>query len=519
MKKLLSLLIVTTMMISMLASCGLFTPQSGNNNTGVMKDYTVTVSTAGGMAMPSVKLQVYELVDGQLGNAVEGASDITDADGEFSVKLMNDKSYAVRILSGVPKGYAGADDIYPINEGKTEIKLTSSVLPETDLTTVTYALGDVMHDFTVTTIDGEVFTLSEVLKTKKAVILNFWFINCLWCMVEFPLIDHLYAEYSDDIAIIALNPNPYDTVEMIEGFLENLGGLSFDFAQVPESYDTTFALDGYPTSILIDRYGVITLIEPYSLATLTDIENVVKYYTAEDYEQKLISDVTALTPEVQDEAVVIPEGATEIADYAYACNLSVETLVIPEGVTRIGKGAFQYCENLKTVVLPESLEVIDDSAFLYCYMLEEINIPGGVTKIGNNAFMMCQSIKSLDLPEGLTKVGMFSFLYCTSLTKLEIPGSIKSIGDGAFGYCQNVTEIVISAGVEELRSQAFFGCTSLESIIIPTSVKNIGEAVFYETNNLKDIYYMGTEEEWQQIVISGYNDAIANANIHYNYAG
>ena len=30
---------------------------------------------------------------------------------------------------------------------------------------------------------------------------------------------------------------------------------------------------------------------------------------------------------------------------------------------------------------------------------------------------------------------------------------------------------------------------------------------------------MGTEEEWQQIVISGYNDAIANANIHYNYAG
>ena len=70
---------------------------------------------------------------------------------------------------------------------------------------------------------------------------------------------------------------------------------------------------------------------------------------------------------------------------------------------------------------------------------------------------------------------------------------------------------------------AFSDCSKLESIYIPKSVKDIGWAAFADCNNLKDVYYEGTQEEWERIYIEeSYldegddNDALLNANIHYN---
>ena len=516
MKRIICLLGITLVALCLLVSCNHFN-NSNNTNEGVLKDYTVSVSTAGRMVMPGVKLQVYELVNGELGAEVEDAFDITDSEGEFTIQLKNDKSYAVRIISGVPNGYAGINEIYPIKEGNTDIVLTSSVLPETDLDGVSYTPGNVMHDFTITTIDNEVFTLSEVLKTKKAVMLNFWFVGCIWCMVEFPMIDQIQMEYADDIAIVAINPFAEDTPEVIREFCDSLGGFELDFAQVPENFDDAFGVEGFPTSIIIDRYGVITLVESGTLTAIRDLRNVVEYYTSEDYEQRIISGFTALTPELEG-TIVIPEGTTEIADYAYSGYNNIETIVIPEGVTKIGKGAFQHCENLKKVVLPDSLKVIDDSAFLCCFGLEEINIPSGVTEIGNYAFMMCQSLNDVYFSDSLSEIGIFAFLYCSSFTKLSIPESVNHIGEGAFMYCNGVTELVILAGAEVIQPQAFLGCASVETVIISKSIKNIGEAVFYDTDNIKDVYYMGTEEEWQKIVIGEYNYSILSANIHFDHA-
>ena len=72
-----------------------------------------------------------------------------------------------------------------------------NLVDDEDLTNRIYELGDVVHDFEVTATNGTTYKLSELLKEKKAVILNFWFLNCGPCKMEFPFLEQAYEDYAD----------------------------------------------------------------------------------------------------------------------------------------------------------------------------------------------------------------------------------------------------------------------------------------------------------------------------------
>ena len=75
------------------------------------------------------------------------------------------------------------------------------------LSASSYKLGDNMGDYTVTDINGQTHSFSELLQSKKAIVLNFWFVNCGPCQMEFPYLQSAYDTYSDDVAVIAINPD------------------------------------------------------------------------------------------------------------------------------------------------------------------------------------------------------------------------------------------------------------------------------------------------------------------------
>ena len=52
---------------------------------------------------------------------------------------------------------------------------------------------------------------------------------------------------------------------------------------------------------------------------------------------------------------------------------------------------------------------------------------------------------------------------------------------------------------------------------IPDSVTSIGHYAFEGCRSLTDVYFTGTESAWNSIAIGAANDALKNANIHYNY--
>lgn len=285
----------------------------GDGAKGEKTAYTVTIQSAGGMALKDIDVYVYS--DDSLENMQDLAK--TNDEGVANFNLPKSDKYAI-VLAGVAKGYE-VKDSYAFEGEKATITLTSSLIKDEDLSTATLGLGDVMYDFTVMAPDGSEVTLSDVLAEKKLVMLNFWYTTCSWCLEEFPLIEEISKEYADDAAIIALDP--MDDTNAVDAFQKQYG-YTFTMASCPSSWSNTFGISGYPTSIFIDRYGVICLVEAGAITSKRPFVCAFDHFVADDYEQKLceggIGDLvtqikpTATMPSSEEIASIINSGSIEV---------------------------------------------------------------------------------------------------------------------------------------------------------------------------------------------------------------
>ena len=295
-KRILSLLLVLAMLLTIVTACGKDGGKgnsdkvniSGNTGNGQATEYTVSLKTAGGMAMSGIDVYVY--ADSSLGDMKNFGQ--TNEKGLVSFNLPESSLYAI-VLSGVPKGY-DVKDYYTFDGNTAVITLTSALITTEDLSSASLKLGDVMYDFTVTTPDGEKVTLSKMLAEKKMVLINFWYTSCSWCVTEFPYMEQAYQQYKDKVGIVAVDPLG-ETDAAIKAFPGNYNlELSFPLASCPTAWSQTFGIQGYPTSVIVDRYGVITLIESGAITSLNPFTSLFETMTADDYQQKLYNSVGEL---------------------------------------------------------------------------------------------------------------------------------------------------------------------------------------------------------------------------------
>ncbi len=289
--RLTALLMVLCMLVSF-AACKKDPNGGGDVATGEPTSYTVSVTTAGGMALSDIDVYIY--TDESRENMQDYAK--TNAEGTVTFNMPGSDKYAI-VLSGVKKGY-DVKESYAFEGTSASIVLTSSLIADEDLSAATLGLGDVMYDFTVTTPAGKEVKLSDILKEKKLAVLNFWYTTCTWCLEEFPLMEQISKEYAQDAAFIALNP--MEDNNAVNGFQKQYG-YTFTMAACPSSWSNTFSVSGYPTSVFVDRYGVICLVEAGAITSKRPFVCAFDHFTAEDYKQKLcengISDlVTQVKP-------------------------------------------------------------------------------------------------------------------------------------------------------------------------------------------------------------------------------
>ena len=120
-------------------------------------------------------------------------------------------------------------------------------------------LGKPFQDFTVTTIDGEEFTLSEALKTHEAVYVNLFATWCGPCGMEFPYLQMVYEEYSGRVAVIVISIENNDTPDKLRSY-RNENGLTLPMAPAGSDWLAQYT-EAYsiPVSMVIDRFGNLAL--------------------------------------------------------------------------------------------------------------------------------------------------------------------------------------------------------------------------------------------------------------------
>lgn len=362
MKKTVSLLLTLALLLS-LGGCGGEAPSPAPAETMAAETYTVTVKTAGGMALPGIDVYVY--TDDTLSDLKQYGQ--TDENGQLTLTMGQLDTYAIT-LSGTAPGYA-VEPSYGFTGNQAEITLSSSLIPGESLSGAQLGLGDVMYDFSVITPDGETITLSEMLREKDMVLLNFWYTTCTWCIKEFPFMEEAYGMYSDKVGIIALNPMEEDPA--IASF-QAQQGLSFPMAKCPSAWSAAFGISGYPTSIVVDRYGVICLIEAGGITSLRPFVSVFEQFTGEDYVQTLYGGLSELVTTVK--PTVAMESSEAVSAVLDGSKAPVTYRPETEGESAEYAWPFVITEKLAEPCLKASNQGIEDS---YAILYADIELKAG----------------------------------------------------------------------------------------------------------------------------------------------
>lgn len=238
------------------------------------------------------------------------------------------------------------------------------------------------------------------------------------------------------------------------------------------------------------------------------------------------------------EELILPEGVTEIGEFAVAYSTDLKSLKLPSTVKKIGKSAFTNCIEFspEVLTLPASLEHIESQAFYECRSLEgelilpdglisikdaafyhtrlsKVNFPESIEYIGNMVFAGCK-LKSIflpndcwlewtgcqfynnielteaHLPENATFIPEAIFDGCMSLESVNIPQNVERIGEFAFSGCA-ITDVHLPETLKRIDSDAFQSC-KLKTIVLPSSLTVIETNAFNICYGLKSVYCMAT---------------------------
>ncbi len=109
-------------------------------------------------------------------------------------------------------------------------------------------------EFQFQTPEGQNMFLSEL--QGKVVLLNFWSVDCPYCVKEMPLLEQAFKDWQDK-GFIILAVNTGDAESRVKQFVSQRN-LSFDIILDPDVYASTVYQANYlPTTYIIDKTGKI----------------------------------------------------------------------------------------------------------------------------------------------------------------------------------------------------------------------------------------------------------------------
>lgn len=244
--------------------------------------YSIYVkNSANGYGLSSVHVTVKSLDK-------EIAQGSTNRNGKFTFTA--DLGEYDVIVTNLPLGYSlNTNNTYrtSADEDTLTILATSSVIKDTVPSDKVYWEGDIAYDFTITDATDrdnvKTYNLSEVLETKKMVLLNFWNTKCIPCMDELPDLELAYKEYQDVAEVFGINvPLLGDDTWSNVRNTKSMYSLTFPLTIDDNNLPYHFKLQGIPVTVIIDRYGAIVYQHEGQLSK-SEFVSLFEKYTADDY--------------------------------------------------------------------------------------------------------------------------------------------------------------------------------------------------------------------------------------------
>lgn len=251
-------------------------------NGGTTVEYTITFKSEGGLVFKTQPIIIRK-------GATNVTSGFTDDNGVFKCNLPPD-SYTVMTTS-VPSGYTVSNASLSATTTTVQMTAYSAVITTPAPDSTRYVIGDIFHDYSFTTpyeVDGKnvTYTISGLLETKKAIIINNWGTGCSYCVQEMPAMQEVYEKYGDDIEILAVSnyQGTGDSNNAIIQFRDRYG-YTFPMMRDANGLVTKFLVTGWPHTVIIDRYGAIARIESGAIPGAEIWERMIERYIADDYTQ------------------------------------------------------------------------------------------------------------------------------------------------------------------------------------------------------------------------------------------
>ena len=256
-------------------------------------EYSVTVVSPLGMPISDVRILVYS--DAVPDSNVSTATAVTDSNGTAVFTGKENTPYSVRLV-GYPQIYTAKsgstrEERYAIEGESTTVVLDMN----DDYIPNGYDLGDTMPNFTVTDINGNEHELYDLLKEKKAVVLNFWYYSCNPCRSEFPALNTAYNKYKDKLEVLAINDYASDSLNNVKTYAQDKG-LTLDMPLVRGEYGSKASLSqfdsfGYPTTVVIDRYGMFSFIHTGAVTNTADWNKLFDFFTSDSYTPTIVDKI------------------------------------------------------------------------------------------------------------------------------------------------------------------------------------------------------------------------------------
>ena len=177
----------------------------------------------------------------------------------------------------------------------------------------------------------------------------------------------------------------------------------------------------------------------------------------------------------------------------------INALQVDDGVTGLGTNLLKGLSHLKTISLPATLEAF--SLGLYDYASFGNNLTSVTVDPANPNMSSADGV--------LTSTdGTALLAYPVGRHFVAIPEGVTSF-TGFYG-CTNIVSVTIPEGVQDIPSAAFAGCVNLVKIALPLSMREIAEDAFTGASLVQITAYPGTQEQFDDIVLSGNDNPVAN---------